>query len=832
MSDNNNNNVIASNVYLSRDEVRNQIIEFMQEYLELEQVDLTKSSFLSFMVNIISTLTSNLMFYQASIYKEFFLTKAQLPDSILNLAAFIGYTPKSASYAEADLLLSIPLTFEDPLVEINIPENFNFYTADNINFLTTYKTKITITNNSIITAQITENQGTRDIPIYLDAASNTFSFTLPVKQYNFKTQEFQIPEDTPLYQFIYIDVPFENQVAEMTVKVILPDSPDDVYDIYKEFDSLYLMSSDDKGYVARKSDYGYRLYFGNGIIGTQPPPGSKIIVDSYLTQGDKGNVITASINKGQQIYIINNAGQQEVVNYDVINPSPAVNGQDEETMEQTRSNSIKSLTMLNRLVSHNDYNNLNVIAKGSPLEKNSMPVLKRSDVKTNEIQIFSTFNFVNKIVPARNTPLIIDPSMTLVPRNTEVVIDGVSYITLFDMEVDKINQATYYKYILHSIDLMPVLSKGFNEDYSIYMNKISIERNGTEANFNISYSSFESDLEKLNCEMEIASTSRRYAMTADSTNTMFTLTIDPYTDLPENEQRYYFTIRHSDLGLIIQYYIDLTFTKRLDDMMMSNTFCEPTQTIIYDVPVIDKEYYNTIDQRVFELQILQSMLNTLEFKNYKMLTDFANLKFTNTTGSMRNMLLNKTTRLSVKDYNMSEIPINVTEGDRYIISGDELYEWTGRKDQIATCTDATNVSWVYTVPVMDDIVFIESEGTNFIYTEVGWIPAIFSIPLKLELEVLKSANYSGAIEQLIDKIKDALYDKFKDRFGANIEIYRSEIIREVQSIDGVDHCKLIKPESNIFFNFDVNKFTEEQLLVYTPEYVFFTKDDINVKVLI
>jgi hypothetical protein len=69
---------ISSQVYNSRDRIRNEIITKLKEYMELENVDLTKSSFLSFIVEILSTLTSNLMFYQISSYREFFLTKAQL----------------------------------------------------------------------------------------------------------------------------------------------------------------------------------------------------------------------------------------------------------------------------------------------------------------------------------------------------------------------------------------------------------------------------------------------------------------------------------------------------------------------------------------------------------------------------------------------------------------------------------------------------------------------------------------------------------------------------------------------------------------------------------
>jgi hypothetical protein len=104
---------ISNQIYLSRDQIRTQIIEYIQYYMELENVDLTKSSFLSFVINILSTLTSNLLFYETSVYKEFFLTKAQLPESIINLSAFLGYNTREASFSTANILMSIPLGFGD-----------------------------------------------------------------------------------------------------------------------------------------------------------------------------------------------------------------------------------------------------------------------------------------------------------------------------------------------------------------------------------------------------------------------------------------------------------------------------------------------------------------------------------------------------------------------------------------------------------------------------------------------------------------------------------------------------------------------------------------------
>jgi len=63
---------VSTQIYRSRDQIRNEVITKIRQYLELENVDLTKSSFLSFLVEILSSLTSDLLFYQLASYREFF----------------------------------------------------------------------------------------------------------------------------------------------------------------------------------------------------------------------------------------------------------------------------------------------------------------------------------------------------------------------------------------------------------------------------------------------------------------------------------------------------------------------------------------------------------------------------------------------------------------------------------------------------------------------------------------------------------------------------------------------------------------------------------------
>ena len=76
-----------------------------------------------------------------------------------------------------------------------------------------------------------------------------------------------------------------------------------------------------------------------------------------------------------------------------------------------------------------------------------------------------------------------------------------------------------------------------------------------------------------------------------------------------------------------------------------------------------------------------------------------------------------------------------------------------------------------------------------------------------------------------------IYNKYKDSFGADISIYRSEIIEVIQSVTGVSNCRLIEPKTSLFFNYNIDNFTQQQLLEYTPEMVYFKLEDITISLI-
>jgi hypothetical protein len=846
------NTPVSETIYASRDAIREQVIELLKQYMELNEVDLTQSSFLSYIIDIFTTLASNLMFYQSNIYKEFFLTQAQLPESIHNLSSFLGYSPAEANFAIGSVLMTIPLPFNDSNTKFQIPAGFEFKTADGIIFISYYDMDIIVTDNTSVSISASASGKIIDVPYNIDTTSENmnFQFIIPLKQYKTIYQEFVIDEDLQPYQFTDIDVPVEGKVSSLKVYVRGPNEATTSEGLlYTRFDSLYLMSNSDRGYVMRVSSAGRKLYFGNGIIGIQPAAGSTVIVHVNETEGSDGNVITGSITTGDRIYSQQNE-ETQIISYTVTNPAPAYNGKDEEDLQEIRSNSIKSLTSLNRLVSEQDYKNFDVVVPDAPIKSNSIPVLKRSDLKMNEIQIYTILEFGSDIVPSINGTITLGEGeqfpygTTYLAREYVKKIDDVDYITLFDMTIDPMNEAAYYHYIMREINLVPTLIESWTYDnqsiFNFNVNNLLVSIDSTsEVAFELSYYSTEANYDECICTMTILSTDDSYEMTnvPGVGGGKFVYIFDSYLHLPKNSQTYTFLISNPAevSGLAVtqtnsQYSADFIVRKDLKSYMLSNTSDDGTSTIIYDIPMIKKSYYDDIDKVVFEVQVLQAFVSSFDLKNYRMLTDFNNIKLSNSTGKSKNMLLNNTTKNSVIDIGMSAIPTTSEIGDRYIVSGTEGGDWTGHRDKIAMCIDSTANIYTFIEPKENDIVYVTNKYTKYVYGELGWREPIFDIPLKISLEVFKENDSSIDEGTLITNIKTSIMDYYSDTFGVSIDIRRSKIIDLVHNVDGVSHCRVLKPETAVFFDFDIDDFTQTQLLEYSPEWMHFTKSDITIKI--
>jgi len=826
-----NEKLLSEQIHASMDSIKELISAEASKYLELNNVELLKPSFVTFIINILSILTGNLLFYQISIYREFFLTKAQLPESILNLSAFLGYNTVEATPASVNALLTFEFGDFDPITQLTIPERQSFSAGGEVDFLTYYTTTIEITNNSSVTVQVIEDNKRYNLPV--DITAENFSFVLPLIQTTILEQEYQIDSDTQEYQFVTLDVAVSGEIAGLEVRIQDPGSAGTT--LWTEFSSLFLMEPTDKGYVSRRTDTGRKLTFGNDLVGVQPTPGSTVYVTILETQGEEGNIIAGSLqNIGYVQWAKLAGGNPPSARYSYINASPAFGGKDEESLEEVRRNSIASIRTLERLVTGGDYEDINVVVPTLPFAQNSLPVLKRSDLQVNEIELFNALLFgsgvteIENLVPTRNAVFTVPITTTRLYRNELITIGDHQYYNIFEIDLDLHNTVGEYEYIIYAIEVLPALETSYTSTYDVYADLLDVERIGTQGIFKLHYKSTEVDSELTTCEMVIRSSGSTKAMTTDSTGGYYIYTFDPYTDIPTGEQTYEFTIRDPSNVEVGLYSNKVTFRSDLSTFMRSNIEIDGTSAIVFDVPVIEKDYYDSINQKSFELQVLQTLIASADLADARMLTDFSNIKFTNTFGVLNTMLLNQPTISEVLEI-VETTPTSCSVGDRFIFAPctrNDIHQ-----DNIIRCTDATALTFVYEEAVADSICYVESEGENYIYSESGWIPLpVYNVPLQIEIEVFRNTSFSGNLSSLQDTVRLALLEAFQDRFGTAAEIYRSEIIDVVQEIDGVSHCRLRQPETSIFFNFKLIELTEDQLLRYGPEYVYFTEDTIQVRV--
>jgi len=582
---------ISTQIDISRDSIKEQVSTYLKEYLEIENVDLSNSSFLSFLVNILSTLTGNILFYQLSGYKEFFLTQAQLPESISNLSAFLGYHSNMAEYATTNVVMTVEFNFPDDSNTFTIPSGFKFK-SNSIEFVTYYTSDVEVTSNSEVNILITEGDKKYYLPVTI--GSGTFSFALPVRQYKTNTQEFQIDLDIEPYQFLTIDVPLSGKATSINVTISEPGNAATI--LWTEYNSLYFLDQTTKGYVVRNTSFGKRLFFGNGLIGSQPSAGSNITIVINETEGTIGNIDADSITSGDKVYTFIETGTNQAVKYTMTNPVSATCGKDEESDEEVRSNSIKHITSLGNLVTNNDYKNIDVVVDNSPLSENILAVLKRSDIKLNDIQLYSPIEFSSEITPTRNTYYTDRTDSGIVSRGTIVTTDNVDYYTLFDLILDYTTLIAKYKYVMYEIEQIPSLIIT-HTNYGLYVINLVVSKSASKAVFKLYYTSTESNFENCTCEMQIVSNETSYNMVNDSTSQTFIYEIDPYTTIPDDKQKYYFSISNPSSTLVSKYSTSFTFVKDCSKFMLS--------TFEYTDPYIPVESFDPVSVSPFYTWVIE-----------------------------------------------------------------------------------------------------------------------------------------------------------------------------------------------------------------------------------
>ena len=917
----------STSIYGSRERIRYDLAENIKEYLELKDIDLNKTSFLSYLINTFSGLTANLLFYNSNIYREFFMTKAQMPDSVVNLGEWIDYRPNDAEASRVQILFIIYLDkIESDQINIIIPSDYKVYANDivytlestnkidiNLNLANIYNEIETFKQNDIkvdilknTSATVTDIYGTY-YPIEVNTVNNTVMFMLPFKQEEIIFETFSIPEDLLYYQFFSKKLEFEgNQVSNIEIYIKnnitsdteLPSDYEewnkDEYEKWERSESgLYTLTHVDKKYIFTSSYGNGEILFGNGIIGRQPKPGSHVVVLLYVTKGEEGIIRPNGITKWEELnYIVTDENGNEItlkVPVSCTNPAKSEGGKNIPTLEEMKSEAIASLRARHRLVSETDYNEINSIITEVPITY-SKPILKRSDLKINEITFFNTLLYhdyegKNELVPTRNVAFqyrinednffavsdstgIIE-TLLYIPSGTKPYNDewNKDFETFFNMEINLENKTAEYEYVCEklssSVKIIDIGELNYFASFNIFscvftkIKQIDPKYPAIEMFIQCSY--LEDDIEDYQLKMITTWDQKEYLsenytlekVYSNGTFVGFVYTFDSILRFPKNEieiilEVYGKKYNETEYRLVKKYSTTPIIRRDLSDMMFSNVdqFKDSSGStfVIYDTPVIYTPYLEQdyLMRNKFDTYVLQNIIDKFNVNNKKMLTDFNNIKYCDTYGKLTNMLFNKEDRVIItRSLLVPPNPLDCKNGDLYIVNGGEGLDQFGNDwlNHIHEFAIWDIDHWRFFKPFIGEMVKVNNiydmddpdQGRILIFTGKRWIIPVYDIPLTIKLKIVReTSKYTDSA--LIDIIKNTLYNEFREKFGLDINIDRSEINKVVRSIEGVKYCEVIEPESDIFFNFKINDLTIDELKIYTPQLVMFTPNTISVQI--
>lgn len=872
---NNDSNIT---IFSSRDAIRTQIINMAQQYLELQNFDFSQTSYLSYLVDILSVLSANSIYYTNSAMREFFLTKALQKDSVVNLAAMIGYTADKAKASTVSCMIELPkeqIRGQFTLYSLNSYilnkiKPFKVYSNSGVAFTLINDIVVTPVGNMVngeyvsftVKSIRSTTSTTLDIP-YRITNQNMIQFFANFSQKSSILETVSIPSLAP-YEFYSFNITLPSNVKYATdVSLELIPDPINAPTViqnpgWTSQSNLFLIPAGHQGFVWTQENNILTVSFGNGIFGLQPPYNSNCRLTISTTSGGDGNVISGSIigcdNITYQASAANGSGIT-TISPRVINQEPAINGSDTPTIDEIRFNAINSVSANKRLVSEHDYKHADLIVENLPI-RNVAQILKRSDIKQNEIVMFSELNLNKVTVPTKNmyltfTDVVDNPY--LVKQGTMVTVDGEDYYTMFDLSLNKVNKLASYYYYLDKMDI-PVSLEAFNLPSPIYPSFAMVQtlRNlqtdqhdlYLELHFMADSTNIVADA-SCNVQFEwlpqdtttymVNSYLQDVSSNSLSTNYKFYYTFNDLYSIPDGEQKISFNIYDGNGNLYNTSAVQVTIKNNLKYVMYSQMTgdSEGNTFIVYDVPLILKKYYDNVDQSLFQQQIMQSIVD-FDVSQYRMLTDFVNLKFSNTTGLAKNMLHNNTTRKPIDIINPCSMPVDMSNGYRAAFT-DSSNPWSGSPwykagGNIAQWIEASN-RWVFERISINDSFFVNSIGSNMIYTGSQIIQPIVEIPVQVYAVVTMSNTYNGSKQTLIKDVQAALIDNLYKSFGYDISIHRSQIIKIIQSVPGVDYCTLIKPYTDIFFNYDIfSTMDQTSLLRYSPELIYLDVSAITIEV--
>ena len=278
-------------------------------------------SAISVLLDILAYNTHYNAYYLNMLASESFLDSAQLRDSVVTKASMLGYTPRSARGAKANVNLTI--TPGDAPASITIDKFTQFTSTVNgtaYTFCTANSVVITPSSGVYSADTVELSQG---IPL-------TFKYTVDTAN---TEQKFLLPNENT-----------DTDTLTVTIQESSSDTNTSVYALATDITTVNATSN--VYFMSEYTDGQFRVQFGDNVLGRKPVSGNIIILKSLVTEGtdtNGANVFSAASTVG---------GYSTVA---VVTANSAVGGLDKETVESIKFNAPKNYETQNRAVTTGDY---------------------------------------------------------------------------------------------------------------------------------------------------------------------------------------------------------------------------------------------------------------------------------------------------------------------------------------------------------------------------------------------------------------------------------------------------------------------------------------------
>lgn len=277
-----------------------------------------------------------LHYYIDRLGNEAFIQTATQPQSILNLAGLIGYTPYLSSGATVTLQITIANNLPGGSYPLTIPAGTQFCTTG-----TSTQSPIVFTT----TAALTIGGSAVATPVYVGtvaAVQGVEYVSENVAVSNGAVNQAYVLQNNPVSGgsfTTYVNTnPSIGAVAWTFVETLVGQSPNAL--VYTNFVD---------------ANQNFYIVFGDGVNGYVPPLGSPITCTYYTNSGPLGNVGANTINT----YLNPPVGSPRVSGITgITNPAAASGGAAQQSIQSIQSQAPASLTALNRGVTVSDIGNL------------------------------------------------------------------------------------------------------------------------------------------------------------------------------------------------------------------------------------------------------------------------------------------------------------------------------------------------------------------------------------------------------------------------------------------------------------------------------------------